>query len=184
MRSVIRSVPVGVFAGLLAVAFAANVAHAQTNNLKIGVVNLQKLLQASPQAKSAMQSLQKEFAPRQRDLLAKQNDLKKKQDTYKRDAAVMSDEERTKLQQQIQDEQRDLQHATSDYRDDLNVRQNEEVSKLQKAVLQQVQDYARDKKYDLVVGDALYFSNAIDITQQVLDILQKNAGTDDKKATK
>jgi outer membrane protein len=180
MTSVIRSVPASVLVGLLAVVFAANVAHAQKGSLKIGVVNVQKLLQEAPQAKKAMQSLQQEFAPRQRDLVAKQKDLQKKQTQFKRDAAVMSDEERNKLQQQIQNEQRDLQRSSSEFREDLNVRQNEEVSKLQKSLLQQVQDYARDKNYDLVVGDALYFSNAVDITQQVLDTLEKSASAEKK----
>lgn len=184
MRSVIRSLPASVLVGVLTIVFAANVAHAQKGNLKVGVVNVQKLLQEAPQAKKAMQSLQQEFAPRQRDLVAKQKDLQKKQTQFKRDAAVMSDAERSKLQQQIQDETRDLQRAGNEFREDLNVRQNEEVSKLQKALLQQVQDYAREKSYDLVVGDALYFSNAMDITQQVLDSLEKNAAAEKKSDSK
>ncbi len=44
--------------------------------IKIGYVNFQKLLEEAPQTKSAMQSLENEFAPRRRELLTMQNDMK------------------------------------------------------------------------------------------------------------
>jgi len=44
--------------------------------IKMGVVNFQKLLEDAPQTKTAMQALESEFAPRRRELLTMQNDLK------------------------------------------------------------------------------------------------------------
>jgi outer membrane protein len=57
----------------------------------------------------------------------------------------------------------------------LNARRNEELGKLQREVLQRVQAYASAQKYDLVVADALYFSNAVDITAAVVAALQQPA---------
>ena len=43
--------------------------------LKIGVVNFQALMESSPQFRQVMESLQEEFQPRQREALAKQKEF-------------------------------------------------------------------------------------------------------------
>ena len=54
-----------------------SMAHAQAAKpLKIGFVNVQRLLIESPQANAANRALENEFAPRQRDLQAKQKAFK------------------------------------------------------------------------------------------------------------
>jgi outer membrane protein len=67
------------------------VAHAE---MKIAVVNVPRLLDEAPQAKSAMQALQDEFAPRQKEIMAQQKELKAKEDKLNRDGAVMAENER------------------------------------------------------------------------------------------
>ncbi|HEY8521779.1 MAG TPA: OmpH family outer membrane protein [Gammaproteobacteria bacterium] len=155
---------------------ALGTADAQSG-LKIGVVNVVRLLEESPQAKAMTAALQDEFAPRQRELQAMERELQQKQETFRRDSSVMGEEERLNLERQIRDGQRDLQRAQNEAIEDWNIRLNEERGKLNRLLLQQVQQYARDQKYDLVVADALYFSDAIDITGEVLEALQKQPAT-------
>jgi len=161
---------------LLAVAAASSgVANAQ-GALKIGVINVGRLLEQSPQAEAVTKRLQDEFAPRQRDIQAAQNRLQQQQDRFQKDAAVMGEEERLGLERQIRDGQRDLQRTQNEYLEDLNARRNEEVGKLQRDVLLKVQDFARAQKFDLVLGDAVYVSTALDITDQVLAVLKGPGG--------
>src|SRR5687768_14644112 len=58
---------------------------AQAQQMKIGFVNVPRLLEEAPQAKGAMQALQDEFAPRQREIVAQQKDLKTKEEKLQRD---------------------------------------------------------------------------------------------------
>ena len=167
---------IGLLLGALLIAFAAN---AQTEGLRIGVVNVTRLLEQAPQAQSAMGALQEEFAPRQRELAALQQSLTEKQETYERDGAVMGESERLNLEREIREEQRDMQREQNEYIEDLNIRRNEELSNLQRSLLQEVQTYARDAGYDLVVADVLYFSAAIDITDEVLRGLEAAFAADD-----
>jgi outer membrane protein len=146
-------------------------AHAQTA-LKIGVVNFGRLVEQAPQAEAVTKKLQTEFGSRQAELEAKQKKLETQQETFRRDSAVMGEEERLNLERQIRDGQRELQRDQNEYLEDLNIRRNEEVGKLQRDILQRVQAYASTQKYDLVVGDAIYFSGAVDITADVLKALQ------------
>lgn len=156
---------------LSSVAFVGT-ASAQ-GNLKIGVINVSRLLEQAPQSKVVTDKLQKEFEPRQQTILAGRQKLQTQQETFQKDQAVMGEDERLNLERQIRDGQRDLQRTENEYLEDLNARRNEELGKLQREVLQRVQAYASAQKYDLVVADALYFSSAVDITAQVITALNQ-----------
>ncbi len=166
-----------------ALALAAPFASAQAQT-KIAVVNIPKLLEESPQAKTAMQALQDEFAPRQREIVATQNDLKAKEEKLQRDGAVMAENERRAAEKELRDGQRELSRKQNEYVEDLNLRRNEEIGKLQRSLLQEVQAYARSQNYDLVVGDGvLYVNESLDITPQVLSALQARAKNGAKTPT-
>ncbi len=142
------------------------VAHAQT---KIAVVNVPRLLEEAPQAKAAMQALQDEFAPRQREIVQQQKDLKAKEEKLQRDGAVMAENERRNAEKDLRDGQRELARKQNEYVEDLNLRRNEEIGKLQRSLLQEVQAFARTSSYDLIVGEGvLYVNESLDITAQVL----------------
>jgi outer membrane protein len=158
-------------ATLAVAACAAGAANAQ-GNLKIGVINVGKLLENAPQSKVVSDKLQKEFEPRQQAIMAKRQKLQTAQDSFQKDQAVMGEEERLNLQRQMQNTQRDLQRDENEYLEDLNARRNEELGKLQREILQRVQAYASAQKYDLVLADAIYVSGAVDITQAVITALQ------------
>jgi outer membrane protein len=166
-RMGVRILPAIAFALVAAV----GTADAQTT-LKVGVVNFGKLLEAAPQSQTVTDKLKTEFASRQNEIIKMRTDLQTRQDRFTKDQAVMGEEERLNLERQIRDGQRDLQRTENEYVEDLNVRRNEEVNKLQRDIVQRVQAYASAQKFDLVVADAVYFSSTIDITADVLKILQ------------
>ena len=127
---------------LAAAAFAAAAVTSAANaqgNLKIGVINVSRLLEQAPQSKAVTEKLQKEFEPRQQSILAARQKLQSQQETFQKDQAVMGEEERLNLERQIRDGQRDLQRTENEYLEDLNARRNEELGKLQREVLQRVQ---------------------------------------------
>ncbi len=151
----------------IALLMAGQAASAQ--NLKIGVVNIGRLLEEAPQAKAAMKALSDEFAPRQRDI---QNQIKKLQDLeerLRRDMAVMGESERRDSERQLRDGQRDISRNQEEFLEDYNLRRNEELGSLQHSLMQEVQAYARQGNFDLIVGDGVLFaSDAVDVTAQVL----------------
>ena len=164
---------VGVFLTGAALIAPLGAAQAQT---KIAVVNIPRLLEEAPQAKTSMQALQDEFAPRQRELVEQQKSLKGKEEKLLRDVAVMAENERRNAEKDLRDGQRELARKQNEYVEDLNLRRNEELGKLQRSLLQEVQAFARTSNYDLVVGDGvLYVNESLDITPQVLSALQARA---------
>ena len=166
---------IGLLLGALLIAFTANAQE----GLRIGVVNATRLFDQAPQTRSATAALEEEFAPRQRELAALQQSLQERIEIYQRDAAVMGETERLNLEREIRDGQRDMQREQNELNEDVNIRRNEVLSSLQQSILQEVQTYANDAGYDLVVADALYFSTAIDITDDVLRGLEASFAAGD-----
>ena len=158
------------------VSFFSGAAVAQ--ELKIGVVNVPVLMERAPQAKVAMDALQEEFAPRQREVLAKQTQFEELTEKVKRDFDVMGETERRNAEKELRDLQREVTRLQNEFREDLNLRRNEELGQLQRSLLKEVQDYAQTTGYDLIVGDGvLYASQAVNITELVLRAMEANYNT-------
>ena len=161
---------------LAGTAMASSAVDAQST-LKIGVINVARLIGEAPQSESVNKTLTDEFGPRQRDITASRQKLQTQQDTFQRDAPVMGEEERLNLERQIRDGQRDLQRTENEYLEDLNLRRNEELGKLQNEVLKKAQEYARANQFDLLLADSnvIFTSTAVDVTEAVIALLKPPA---------
>ena len=161
-----------IFAIALVCAFAL---PASAQELKIGVVNIPMLMDRAPQTKAAMDALEEEFAPRQREFAARAKELEELNAKLQRDAAVMGETERRNADTQLRDLRREVTRLQTEFQEDLNLRQNEELGNLQRSILAEVQLYAQTQGYDLVVGDGvLYASTAVNITDEVLRAIETN----------
>lgn len=140
--------------------------------IKMGVVNFQKLLEDAPQTKTAMQALENEFAPRRRELLTMQNDLKARDEKLQKEGAVMSEADRAKAEKALRDQQREFSRKAGEFQDDASTRRNEEIGKVQRYLVTEIQGYAGAQGFDLVLGDGVFFAKGpLDITANVLAVL-------------
>jgi outer membrane protein len=148
--------------------------------LKIGVVNIARLLQESPQAQSAREALEDEFAPRRREIVAMQTALEQRSAAMQKDLEVMGAEERDNAQRELRNDERAIVRAQNEFREDLDRRNNEAVGGIQQEVIQEIQAYGDSAGFDLVLAEGIvYASDRIDITQPILDRLtesNKSAG--------
>jgi outer membrane protein len=162
-----RSIP---FLGLCLCAFLA--AQPASAEVKMGVVNFQKLLEDAPQTKTAMQALENEFAPRRRELLTLQNDLKARDDKLQKEGAVMAEADRAKAEKTLRDQQREFSRKAGEFQDDASTRRNEEIGKVQRYLVTEIQAYANAQGFDLVLGDGVFFAKGpLDITANILAVL-------------
>ena len=171
MKGVVKSLILGSAATMV---LAAAPAWAE---LKIGYVNYNQLIQESPDAKTVQEELRNEFLPRTRELQTLQQSLKTREDKLTKDGATMTDDQRAREDKEIRDGERELQRKQTEAQDDFNARRNEVLQNLQKAVGAKVAAYAKSQNFDLIVVESsvIYASPAVDITPQVLAVL--NAGT-------
>ncbi len=152
-------------ASILTVAF---VGTAQAAEIKVGFVNVARILEKAPQAEKAKVALEKEFSPRNKRLLASQKEIKKLDEKLARDAKLMSEPEARRLQRDVLEKKRALNRDQEEFREDFNLRRNEELAKLQKMVFEAIKGLSEAEKYDLVLHDGVVFaSEAVDITAKV-----------------
>jgi len=154
-------------------ALALCVATTASAETKIGYVSTQRLMSEAPQAKAAIELIRAEFAPRERDIQNVTAALKAREDKLTKDAATMSEVQRSSADKELRDGYRDLQRKQSEVQDDFNARRNEEMSKLNRTLLDEVQVFAKAQGYDLILADGvIYATNALDVTGPVLAALQ------------
>ena len=84
---------------MLSLGGLSTVAHAEET--KIGVVDLQKIIQTSPQIQTIQQDLEKKFRPRRDSLIAAEKDLRAKMEAFKRDSVVMNANARKDKEREI-----------------------------------------------------------------------------------
>lgn len=146
----------------------------QAEEVRIGFVNVLKVLDKAPQAKNADSRLKKEFEPRERKIASTEEELRQSEEKLRKEEDIMSATEAKNLSKDIRDKRRELDREKEDFQDDFNIRRSEEINRLQKQILKAIVSLAEEKGYDLVVGEGvIYASKRIDITQQILDLLGK-----------
>lgn len=142
---------------------------------KIGYVNVPYLIDNSPQAKAASNELEEQFGPKQQQLQQKQQEFQQLRQKLQKDGLVMSEEERAKIEDQLGEMQREIQRMQEAFREDLNIERNNAFKGVRQAVLAAVQALAKDEGYDIVVGQgALYASDAVNLTERVLERMKAN----------
>ena len=142
-------------------------------DVKVGFVNVAKVLELAPQADAARNRIEREFAPKDRELLQSQKEVRNLEDRLVKNAAVLSEAERTRKEAEIRALKRDLRRSQDEFREDLNVRRSQELSKLQRKVTDVIQVLAKSEKYDLIVSDGVIFAGErVDITDKILERLR------------
>ena len=161
---------------LLALSVPA-MADATLTTMKVGVIDMRTIVSTAPQAKTAMEKLKKEFKAREEQMISAEKALKEKSEKLQRNASVMGEAEKAKLEKDVMAGQRDLQRLQSEIREDATLRQQEEMKKIITRVNGTVQDIAKKEKYDLIIhSEAAPFSNKqLDITDKVIKAMGTGA---------
>ncbi len=155
----------------MALMFAANISHAE---LKIGFVNVPKVLEKAPQAEKAKQRLEKEFSPKDKQLVAQQQEIVKLEEKYNKNANVMAESAKRKLESDIMAKKRDAKRAQQQFSEDFNLRRNEELGKLQRRIIDAIKELAKEENFDLLLTDGVIYTNDdIDVTARVQAKLAK-----------
>lgn len=142
-------------------------------DLKIGVVDLRKLVDQSAQSQKSQAELKKEFQPKETKLVNEQKELKKLEEKLEKDAAVMSDADKRKTEKELIDRSREFKRQMDEMRQDYGQRANQEMAKIQKVIQEAIQVVAKDQNYDLILVDGVAFAkDGLNITDEVEKHLQ------------
>ncbi|TVQ89761.1 MAG: OmpH family outer membrane protein [Chromatiaceae bacterium] len=161
------------FALLTAQVFMA----AAAADLRIAVIDPTRIVEESPQYESARNMLSAEIREREAALRQQQEDIDRLNDRLERDGALMSQDELTRLQNDIRARNRRLRYERAEVQEDFALRQTDLRTKLVKQVEEVVQQIAREKEIDLILSEGVvYFSERVDISAEVIERLTAQFG--------
>ena len=147
---------------------------------KIALINLEQALASTAEGQKAEKKLNAEFGPRKAALEARQKEIAALQD--KIDKGGMSDEDRQKLVDQLDDKTNEVDNETTQADADLSLAQRRVLRDLAPKLIVVAVHYAHQKGYDMVFDISatdlprLYEENAPDITQEVVAEYDRIAG--------
>lgn len=155
---------------LVALVFSLFGSTVFADTAKIGVVDLQKIMQTSSQMKDIQQKLEKEFKPRRDKLVTMETSLKGDMEKFKRDSAILSATQKKELEKKIVASQQQFERDGQQYQQELSTAHNEAMEGLYSKVRSAISTIAKNEGYDLIVQkDAAPFSsNTLDVTDKVI----------------
>ena len=162
-------------AAALATAAICVATPASAQEARIAAVNSERILRDSQPAKAAQVKLEQEFSKRDRELQDMAQKIKGMADKLDKDTAVLADSDRQRRQREVADLDREFQRKQREFREDLNQRRNEELAQVLERANRVIRQLAEQRKYDLIVQEAVYVNPRIDITDDVMKAL--NAGS-------
>ena len=137
--------------------------------MKVGFVNLGKVIEKAPQGDAAAKKIEAEFSPRSNALRKKQKKIQDLETDLEKNALVMKASELSKKEAEITKLKRSLKREAEEFNEDINLRRNEKLKVLQKVVREAVNEVGKENKFDIILAEGvLHVSDKADITDLVL----------------
>jgi outer membrane protein len=157
---------------LLTTAVASSAVNAEQ---KIGVVNVQGVFQAMPQAAVIQESIAAEFKDKTEEVSRLEKDIKYYLEKNQRDAATMSAKEKTELEGKIIALREEYTGKAQPLQQEIQKRLQEEQNKLLALIKQGIDAVASKEKYHMILNaNSVAFINPdLDVSKLVLDQVAK-----------
>tara|TARA_R110000868_G_scaffold121652_2_gene322577 strand:+ start:3045 stop:3536 length:492 start_codon:yes stop_codon:yes gene_type:complete len=158
----------------IAIVFCFLTSNVFAAELKIGVVNLEQVIQKSPLAVSINQKLSTDFKPRQDAVNAASKKLQESSDKLTYGAFKLTPEQRLKLQEEVIANRRSVEQLMTSLQADIASAQAKANQTLMTKLNTVIASIAKSGSYDIIQTNAnmIYLNGNIDITQQVIDKLK------------
>jgi outer membrane protein len=137
---------------------------------KIGVANLQRVLETSNQGKSAQEEIKKQKDQMELELKQKGGEIEELRKQLERESMVMSKEKREEKEREIRIKINDFKSLEKRYRAQLQNLEKKLVNALLKEVSTLVEEIGKKEGYLLIINNTgvLYSPNSINITDQLI----------------
>lgn len=144
-------------------------------DLKVGVLNMQKLQSESPQIKEIMSRLQKRFEEPGQTLSKLAKEIQQDEKDLKQNEVLMSPAKQKKARQALVDKVKSFREQEADLNKEMQTMRNQELAVFNEKVNQMLNKLAKKEGYDLILMEGIVFvSDKLDITDKLLSKLKKD----------
>jgi len=138
--------------------------------IKVGVVDVQQILNQSQRGQVLKQKLEQERTGRQKELDTRQQELVKLQAEYEKQAPVLSEQAKREKKESLDRRVRDARRVAEDANRDFEKKVREAEMETTREIFAIIQEYGKDQGFSLVLErSSLIFSAAsVDVTSEVI----------------
>jgi len=149
------------------------------DDVKLGVVDMQKALQSIDAGKQAKATLEKEFNSKKKELQSEEASIKKMADDAKKQAAAWSESHRAKKQAEIQEKIMKFQELTARSQAEIQRKEQELTEPLIRSLRSIVEELAKKRNYAMVLEKGgttvLFHQEKDDLTDEVIAAFNKQS---------
>jgi len=151
--------------------FALNYSSTDAEEIKIGYINLSKTFDEYEKTQQHEKSLEQRSDKKEKERQKLVEDIKKLKD----EMVLLSDKGKEEKEPIIDEKIRNLQEFDKETRDELRQERDEIVRDILREIDKVIQDYGKKNGYTVILNDRVlvYGNETIDITQDIIDILNK-----------
>lgn len=166
------------FVGVITIIVLFNNFASAADVAKIGVIDLQKILETSVAGKSIQSDLKKEKDKMEADLKKKGTEIENIRKRLERESMVMGKEMREEKERESRIKINDFKSLQQKYRSDLQQLEAKLINQLKNDINDIVQEMGKKEGYLLIINKfgVIYSPNSIDVTDKVIAALDKKTG--------
>ena len=139
---------------------------------KIGVIDFQRVLEASSAGKYAQAEINKKGKKMEADLKKRGAEIEETKTRLEREALVMSKEMREQKQREIRININDFKTLQKKYMQEFKAFENRLVQRIRKDVIELIQDIGKSGGYLMIVekrtGEVIYSPKSVDATDKLI----------------
>ncbi len=160
---------------ILAISVMAVTSPFASAEVKIAVVDVQNAILQSEEAKRLLTQIQEEFKGEEEEIRKIQSEAAALLERMNKDADVMSDAEKRRLQQQIESMNNDFVYLRQKLQRQIEERQTELFTGIDSKVQKAIEELVLSEDYDMILprGAALYVAELYNITRKVTEKLNQ-----------
>jgi len=167
---------IGVLLGLLTMVFLQP-APLAAQNVKVGVVDLQKFQKNSKAFQKASVGVKKKFDDMQQKLSDERNTVAKLDEELKKQSMMLSLDAQEDKKRELEKKQRQFKFMYDEFSQEMKDTEMEAIKKVMKELEKVVEKIGEKEGYTIILErrtlGLLYFNNTIDITDRVTDAYDK-----------
>lgn len=160
---------------VLAASFlVAGAGIASAADVKLGSVDIQKVLIQSAAGKSAKEQLSQRASKYEAEKNTREDELKKLKSELEKQSVLLSESKRSEKEKDYQQKLKEYQRFLKDAQDDLQAKNDELTNKIVEHIVKDVQEYGRKNGYTFIFvkNDAMvYTDDRADVTDDILKMV-------------
>lgn len=159
----------------VACAILLGTSPAAAEAVKIGYIDIEKIINESAPGQQTIKKLRKDFERRASELRKMEDELKGLRKELDDKGSVMNMDRRRQLEVEYRQDRRDLKRAIRDNNEEFNIKRKQALVDFFPVILKTVKTIGKEKGYTLILRKEpnilLYTTDQVDLTQEIISRL-------------